>query len=119
MRPDAEWRAPHIVEGQFQFQVASSMLDEFVLGHTASDVLRELVQNEYDAGGSVLSVVFGDLGLTITGNGRPIDALGWKRLTVMLGTGHVAGASGQVIPQKVNGIGSKNFGLRALEPCAR
>jgi hypothetical protein len=35
-----------------QFRVATSVLDEFALSHTPADVLRELVQNEYDAGGN-------------------------------------------------------------------
>jgi len=109
-----EWRVPDVLEEHLQFRVTHRVLEEFALGHTPSDVLRELVQNEYDAGGSALNIVFGDRGLTVTGNGRPIDELGWKRLSVMLGTGQVAGARGEAIPQKVNGIGSKNFGLRAL-----
>ena len=82
-------------------------------GHNHADVLRELVQNEYDAGGSRLQVLFGNGELIIRGNGSPIDAAGWKRLSVMLGTGLV-GSSDRTIAQKVNGIGSKNFGLRTL-----
>ena len=33
----------------FRFRVATSVLIEFALSHTPADVLRELVQNEYDA----------------------------------------------------------------------
>ena len=47
----------------------------------------ELVQNEFDAGGNQFSVTFGATALTITGNGSSIDASGWSRLDVILGTG--------------------------------
>ena len=51
--------------------------------------------------------------LEVHGNGRVIDQAGWRRLSVMLGTGRVVGENRDV-PQKVNGIGSKNHGLRSL-----
>jgi hypothetical protein len=44
-----------------QFRVATSVLDEFVLSHTPADVLRELVQNEYDAGGTELVIGLGGM----------------------------------------------------------
>jgi len=50
-------------------RVTSSLVEEFAQGHTASDVLRELVQNEYDAGGRSLSVTFGEVGLDVRGTG--------------------------------------------------
>ena len=96
-----------------QFRVATSMLDEFALSHTPADVLRELVQNEYDAGGTELVIDLGRDALIVRGNGRTIDLAGWKRLSVMLGHGQIAGGADRVEP-KVNGIGSKNFGLRSL-----
>ena len=96
-----------------QFRVATSMLDEFALSHTPADVLRELVQNEYDAEGTELVIDLGRDALIVRGNGRTIDHAGWKRLSVMLGHGQIAGAADRVEP-KVNGIGSKNFGLRSL-----
>lgn len=89
------------------------MLSEFAAGHSAADVLRELVQNEYDAHGTTLSVEFGNESLTIRGTGDAIDQAGWTRLQVMVGTGLIAGTS-IAVPRKVNGIGSKNFGLRSL-----
>ena len=89
------------------------MLDEFVLSHSFDDVLRELVQNEYDAGGTQMSVNFGTDALEVSGSGKPIDADGWKRLSVMLGIGNILSDSQQV-PRKTNGIGSKNQGLRSL-----
>lgn len=96
--------------------MGSSVVEGFVTGHTHSDVLRELVQNEFDAGGSKLLATFGVDGLTITGNGKPIDRRGWDRLSVILGTGKVIGAGegSRQVPPKANGIGSKNFGLRSL-----
>ncbi len=86
---------------------------EFIRGHGPSAILRELVQNEYDAGGSRLEVTFGESGLEVTGNGTPIDGKGWRRLSVTLGTGSVPDLKGNV-EEKANGIGSKNFGLRSL-----
>ncbi len=76
-------------------------------------MLRELVQNEYDAGGTELAIEFGQDALIVRGNGKPVDSAGWSRLSVMLGHGLVAGAADRVDP-KTNGIGSKNFGLRSL-----
>ena len=113
-RPDA-WTPPEI-EGGFHTAIGSSVVDEFVAGHSLADVLRELVQNEFDAGGSSLTITFSDKALTILGNGRPIDSKGWARLSAILGTGRVVGdrSGPDYIPPKENGIGSKNFGLRSL-----
>ena len=91
----------------------TSILEQFVLSHSFADVLRELAQNEYDAGGRRLAVTFGETSLQITGDGNPIDAKGWRRLSVTLGTG-VEYGTGRSIEEKVNGLGSKNFGLRSL-----
>ena len=86
-----------------------------MLGHDASDVLRELVQNEYDGGGDRLRLDFAQSALTVTGNGRGIGRDGWSRLSVIVGIGRVMGeAAGDRIEAKQNGIGSKNFGLRSL-----
>src|SRR5215471_922951 len=100
------WTPPEISADQLTFRFANSLLDEFVLGHSFDDVLRELVQNEYDAGGTQMRVSFGADALEITGNGKPIDADGWNRLSVMLGTGNIIGDTQQVA-EKANGIGSK------------
>ena len=107
------WRRPKLDELDLHFLYTLSVLGEFVQGHDASDVLRELVQNEFDAQGTRLEIAFGTDSLRVRGNGVPIDAAGWKRLTVMLGQGQVAG-SDLVIKPKTNGIGSKNFGLKSL-----
>jgi hypothetical protein len=97
----------------FRFRVGTSVLIEFAVSHTPADVLRELVQNEYDAGGTELVIEFGTDALIVRGNGKTIDDAGWKRLSVMLGHGLVPGAADRIDP-KANGIGSKNFGLRSL-----
>ncbi|RSM96247.1 hypothetical protein DMB42_48850 [Nonomuraea sp. WAC 01424] len=97
----------------FQFRIGASLLTEFVRGHTPADVLRELVQNEYDAGGVELVIDFGPDAVIVRGSGKTIDRAGWSRLSVMLGHGLIPGAGDRVEP-KANGIGSKNFGLRSL-----
>lgn len=84
-----------------------------MLGHDAPAILEELAQNEYDAGGDKMAVSFGPDALEISGNGRGIDSQGWRRLSVMLGTGWTSIVN-KSIPQKTNSIGSKNFGLRSL-----
>ena len=107
------WQKPDVEGLELQFRMTRSVLDEFVEEHDASDVLRELVQNEFDAQGTRLDIVFGADSLSVRGNGIPIDAAGWNRLSVMLGQGRVAG-SDLIIKPKTNGIGSKNFGLKSL-----
>lgn len=109
----AGWQKPDVAGLDLQFRMTRSVLDEFVEEHSASDVLRELVQNEFDAQGTRLEIAFGADSLGVRGNGVPIDAAGWKRLSVMLGQGRIAG-SHQIIKPKANGIGSKNFGLKSL-----
>lgn len=96
-------------------RIGSSFIEQFVAGHDASDVLRELVQNEFDGGGEVLTLTFGSRALEVVGSGRGITADGWQRLSVIVGTGNVmGGAQAEVVAPKENGIGSKNFGLRSL-----
>ncbi|MDA0179936.1 DUF3883 domain-containing protein [Solirubrobacter phytolaccae] len=107
------WEPPELQPSELEYRVGSSFVEEFAAGHSAVDVLRELVQNEYDAQGRALTVTFGADGLAISGTGRVIDNAGWRRLSVMLGTGTIAGEE-EKVPQKINGIGSKNFGLRSL-----
>jgi hypothetical protein len=109
------WSPPADIENGFRTKIGASVVEEFVAGHTATDVFRELVQNEFDAGGEEMSIFFGMSDLSISGTGRPIDSKGWTRLDVVLGTGRVAGDENHaVIEAKQNGIGSKNFGLRSL-----
>jgi hypothetical protein len=96
-------------------RIGSSFIEQFVAGHDASDVLRELVQNEYDGGGEALTLTFGSSSLEVVGSGKDIDRSGWERLSVIVGTGNVMGSrDGEFVARKQNGIGSKNFGLRSL-----
>src|SRR5437870_2958496 len=97
------------VESRLEFRVGTDILPEFVAGHSATDVVRELVQNEFDGGGETLEVNFGEDALEVVGSGHAIDDAGWRRLSVMLSTGSVAGPGrSERIPPKANGIGSKN-----------
>ena len=103
------------VTADMRQRVGSSQIDEFVLAHGASDVLRELVQNEFDAIGSEIGIRFTDTKLEITGTGRDIPPKGWGRLSVLIGTGEVLGdGSGEIITPKESSIGSKNLGMRSL-----
>lgn len=96
-------------------RIGSSVIEQFVAGHDAGDVLRELVQNEYDGGGDKLMLTFGSKSIEVIGSGRNIERSGWERLSVIVGTGNVMGTRGtEVVAPKENGIGSKNFGLRSL-----
>jgi hypothetical protein len=108
-----DWVPPNLTDESFVVRIGTSLIEGFALSHTPSDVLRELVQNEYDAGGSRVEIDFGPDALNIRGDGEGIDRAGWARLSVVLGTGAVVGLDERVAP-KVNGIGSKNFGLRSL-----
>lgn len=106
---------PPDFSGNRQIRIGASFIEQFVAGHDAGDVLRELVQNEFDGGGEVLKLTFGTRSLEVAGSGRNIDARGWERLSVIVGTGNVMGSgNGEVVAPKENGIGSKNFGLRSL-----
>ena len=96
-----------------KFEVTESSVEQFARSHAPTDILRELVQNEYDAEGSDLVVHLGSERLVITGNGTPIDPAGWQRLRVMLGTGWVPNSETYIEPKKSQ-LGSKNFGLRSL-----
>jgi len=103
------------VTADMRQRVGSSQIDEFVLAHTAADILRELVQNEFDAGGAEIGIRFRDAMLEITGTGRDIPPKGWSRLSVLIGTGEVLGdSSGEIITPKESSIGSKNLGMRSL-----
>lgn len=93
----------------------SSVIDQFVQAHSPADVFRELVQNEYDAHGSEIVIRFGQDMLSISGTGKPVNAKGWSRLKVIMGTGTALGdGEREEIEAKQSGIGSKNFGIRSL-----
>jgi hypothetical protein len=48
------WAPPAAPEDGFRTRIGASVIEEFVAGHTVNDVLRELVQNEFDAGGETM-----------------------------------------------------------------
>jgi hypothetical protein len=62
----------------FRFRVGTSVLIEFAVGHTPADVLRELVQNEYDAGGTELAIEFGLRSLFLLGDRIHVISGGWR-----------------------------------------
>ena len=112
---EAEKWSPPDFEGHRRTRIGASIVEQFVAGHDPGDVLRELVQNEFDGGGDCLNVTFSADALDIVGNGRGITSDGWKRLSVIVGPGRVVGDDeGDRVAPKINGIGSKNFGLRSL-----
>ena len=83
---------PPDYSGSRRTRIGSSFIEQFVAGHDASDVLRELVQNEYDGGGEILTLTFGSRSLEVVGTGRSVDRKGWERLSVIVGTGNVMGS---------------------------
>lgn len=71
------WSPPDDSADGYKTKIGGSIIDQFVVGHDATDVLRELVQNEFDADGDVMAVTFGADQLSISGSGRPINKKGW------------------------------------------
>src|SRR5258708_6752558 len=100
-RAQKGFTAPRVIEeptwtpadfgDQRRTRIGASVVEQFVAGHDASDVLRELVQNEFDGGGDRLIVTFGSGAIEVVGNGRGISPDGWTRLSVIVGTGRVVG----------------------------
>ena len=78
---------------------------QFLLNTSESDIIVELLQNELDARSSHTTLRVQDDRLVCEGNGRNIEAEGWKRLKFILAAG------GKVAPKR-GGIGAKNHGLR-------
>jgi hypothetical protein len=89
-----EWQMPEVAASDLTYTVTISVLAQLAQGHTVDDILRELVQNEYDAGGSSLPLTFGPAGLEVQGNGHAIDGDGWRLLKLVLGTGQVRTMTG-------------------------
>jgi hypothetical protein len=104
------WSQPQL-SGQFEAAIGSSVVEDNVTVHTAGDVLRELAQNEFDAGGSQMTVAFEHDHLIVAGTGKPIDKSGWDRLSVILGTGDVISSTGKrrKIKPKENGHWIEKF----------
>jgi hypothetical protein len=78
---------------------------QFLLNTSESDLIVELLQNELDARSSHTVLRVHNDRLVCEGNGRKIEAEGWKRLKFILAAG------GKVAPKR-GGIGAKNHGLR-------
>lgn len=78
----------------------------FIRSLRADDLVAEILQNEIDAGSTHTVLDFGADRLIGSGNGAPVDADGWKRLTYLRG-------AGDEVPQKKGLIGIKNHGLKA------
>ena len=92
---------------RFQARVdVTPLVLEFLGGLRADDILTELVQNDLDQGASETHVRFTRDALIVEGNGRPVDTVGWSRLSYLLG-------AGGDVEAKRDGIGAKNHGLRS------
>lgn len=79
---------------------------QFLNGLRGDDLLIELIVNELDARSSRTEIRFEFDQLVCLGNGDPIDAPGWERLSYIKGAGHE-------VPAKVGMFGVKNHGLKA------
>ncbi|ESY57233.1 MULTISPECIES: hypothetical protein [unclassified Mesorhizobium] len=79
---------------------------QFLNGLRGDDLLLELIVNELDARSSRTEIRFEPDQLVCLGNGDPIDAPGWERLSYIKGAGHEVAA-------KVGMFGVKNHGLKA------
>ena len=77
----------------------------FLLKLEREDLIAELVQNDLDQGATRTVISFERDRLVCEGNGRPVDADGWKRLRSIQG-------AGDEIPSKSRKIGVKNHGLK-------
>ncbi len=108
------WRPPLPDPANLVVRYGDSIAEQFARGHDFPAILRELIQNEYDAGGSSIEVTLEPDALRVRGTGAVIGPDGWKRLSVVMGTGRVTGPEQEKVEPKKNGIGSKNFGLRSL-----
>ena len=112
--PEAEAWSPRTSATSAVLEFGASIVEQFVAGHDASDVLRELVQNEFDGGGNRLAVTFGEDSLDVAGNGRGIRADGWSGCRSSSALAGWSGDDTERVNPKTNGIGSKNFALRSL-----
>src|SRR5438874_13611533 len=82
----------------------ASQIVEFLNDLRSDDIITELVQNDLDQQATKTTITITQEALVAEGNGQPVDATGWRRLTYMLG-------AGVEVPAKKNGIGVKNHGL--------
>ena len=77
----------------------------FLLKLEREDLIAELVQNDLDQGATRTVISFERDRLVCEGNGRPVDADGWRRLRSIQG-------AGDQVPAKSRKIGVKNHGLK-------
>lgn len=77
----------------------------FLLKLKHEDLIAELVQNDLDQGATRTVISFERDRLLCEGNGRPVDADGWRRLRSIQG-------AGDEVPAKSHKIGVKNHGLK-------
>src|SRR5260370_23684605 len=78
---------------------------QFLSGLRHEDIITELIQNELDADSTRTRITFDSESFSCEGNGKSIDADGWKRLSFVRG-------AGQQAPRKRFRIGVKNHGLK-------
>src|SRR5579862_2213377 len=78
---------------------------QFLNGLLPQDLIAELVQNDLDAGAHRTRIAFETDRFTCEGDGAPVDAIGWKRLSFIRG-------AGDEVPCKLHRIGVKNHGLK-------
>jgi hypothetical protein len=77
----------------------------YLLDLNRDDLIAELIQNDLDQGATRTLISFEQDHLVCEGNGRPVDADGWKRLRKIQG-------AGDSVPAKRGMIGVKNHGLK-------
>ena len=77
----------------------------FLAGLDRNDLIVELIQNDLDQDATRTVISFEQDRLVCEGNGRPVEADGWKRLRKLTG-------AGDSVPEKRNKFGVKNHGLK-------
>lgn len=77
----------------------------YLLNLDRNDLIAELIQNDLDQDATCTVVSFEQDHLVCEGNGRPVEADGWKRLRKIQG-------AGDSVPAKRGRIGVKNHGLK-------
>lgn len=77
----------------------------YLVGLDRDDLIAELIQNDLDQNATRTLIEFKNDQLVCEGNGKPVDAEGWQRLSVIQG-------AGDSVPAKHGKIGVKNHGLK-------
>ena len=79
---------------------------QFLKGLRTDDLLVELIQNDLDASAKHTMISFEPDRLVCQGDGDPVEAEGWERLSYVMG-------AGDQVQSKQFRIGVKNHGLKA------